>query len=138
MHRTLRWIDRCIAAHKKPHEQNLFGIVRAAAAVNNGLTVSFCKILIMCRVQVQGGLDPELRRYCTAEMVQTHTCTRCCSLRTLLDLRSDAAQIKRDLPGYAIGGLSGKEIKIEDLSSKSRSSDKEGQVVKRKVHFGEW
>ena len=28
MHRTLRWIDRCIAAHKKPHVQNLFGIVR--------------------------------------------------------------------------------------------------------------
>jgi queuine tRNA-ribosyltransferase len=27
MHRTLRWIDRCIAAHKKPHTQNLFGIV---------------------------------------------------------------------------------------------------------------
>ncbi|KAF3637520.1 Queuine tRNA-ribosyltransferase [Capsicum annuum] len=28
MYRTLRWIDRCIAAHKKPHEQNLFGIVQ--------------------------------------------------------------------------------------------------------------
>jgi len=23
--RTLRWIDRCIEAHKRPHEQNLFG-----------------------------------------------------------------------------------------------------------------
>lgn len=62
MHRTLRWIDRCIAAHKKPHAQNLFGIV-------------------------QGGLDPELRRYCTEQM------------------------IKRNLPGYAIGGLSGGEEK---------------------------
>ncbi|XP_054788745.1 uncharacterized protein LOC129294415 isoform X3 [Prosopis cineraria] len=28
MYRTLRWIDRCIAAHKRPHEQNLFGIVQ--------------------------------------------------------------------------------------------------------------
>jgi tRNA-guanine family transglycosylase len=28
MHRTLRWIDRCIKAHKKPHIQNLFGIVQ--------------------------------------------------------------------------------------------------------------
>uniref|UniRef100_A0A6N2MJJ4 Queuine tRNA-ribosyltransferase catalytic subunit 1 n=1 Tax=Salix viminalis TaxID=40686 RepID=A0A6N2MJJ4_SALVM len=28
MYRTLRWIDRCIAAHKKPNEQNLFGIVQ--------------------------------------------------------------------------------------------------------------
>lgn len=38
-HRTLRWIDRCIAAHSRPEEQNLFAIV-------------------------QGGLDPELRRIC--------------------------------------------------------------------------
>ncbi|XP_064985982.1 uncharacterized protein LOC135585324 isoform X2 [Musa acuminata AAA Group] len=36
MYRTLRWIDRCIVAHKRPDEQNLFGIV-------------------------QGGLDPVLR-----------------------------------------------------------------------------
>ena len=27
-HRTLRWIDRCIAAHKRPTEQCLFGIVQ--------------------------------------------------------------------------------------------------------------
>ena len=36
-HRTTRWIDRCIAAHSRPAEQNLFGIV-------------------------QGGLDADLRR----------------------------------------------------------------------------
>jgi queuine tRNA-ribosyltransferase len=36
MYRTLRWIDRCIAAHQRPADQNLFGIV-------------------------QGGLDPVLR-----------------------------------------------------------------------------
>lgn len=35
-HRTTRWIDRCIAAHSRPHEQSLFPIV-------------------------QGGLDPRLR-----------------------------------------------------------------------------
>lgn len=28
MERTLRWIDRCIEAHKRPHAQNLFGIVQ--------------------------------------------------------------------------------------------------------------
>jgi len=39
MHRTLRWIDRCISAHKKPDKQNLFGIV-------------------------QGGLDSNLRDQC--------------------------------------------------------------------------
>jgi len=60
--RTLRWIDRCISAHQRKHDQNLFGIV-------------------------QGGLDLELRKYCTIEM------------------------IKRDLPGYAIGGLAGGEKK---------------------------
>lgn len=27
-HRTLRWIDRCIAAHSRPTDQNLFGIVQ--------------------------------------------------------------------------------------------------------------
>merc|ERR1711920_951416 len=61
-HRTHRWIDRCIAAHKEPESQNLFGIV-------------------------QGHLDPELRELSLKEM------------------------IKRDLPGYAIGGLSGGEEK---------------------------
>lgn len=25
--RTLRWLDRCIQAHKKPSQQNLFGCV---------------------------------------------------------------------------------------------------------------
>jgi len=27
-HRTLRWLDRCIAANKHPEKQNLFGIVQ--------------------------------------------------------------------------------------------------------------
>eukprot|EP01099_Mayorella_cantabrigiensis_P008021 TRINITY_DN7381_c0_g1_i1.p1 TRINITY_DN7381_c0_g1~~TRINITY_DN7381_c0_g1_i1.p1 ORF type:complete len:269 (+),score=65.56 TRINITY_DN7381_c0_g1_i1:616-1422(+) len=62
MERTIRWLDRCIAAHKRPHEQNLFGIV-------------------------QGGLSLELRERCTKALVE------------------------RDLPGYAIGGLSGGESK---------------------------
>ena len=35
-HRTTRWLDRCIAAHGRPTEQNLFAII-------------------------QGGLDPRLR-----------------------------------------------------------------------------
>eukprot|EP01112_Ceratiomyxa_fruticulosa_P012015 TRINITY_DN3308_c0_g1_i2.p1 TRINITY_DN3308_c0_g1~~TRINITY_DN3308_c0_g1_i2.p1 ORF type:complete len:394 (-),score=64.92 TRINITY_DN3308_c0_g1_i2:35-1216(-) len=62
MYRTLRWIDRCISAHKRPTEQNLFGIV-------------------------QGGLDHDLREKCMEGL------------------------IKRNLPGYAIGGLSGGESK---------------------------
>lgn len=45
MHRTIRWLDRAIAAHKRPHDQALFAIV-------------------------QGGLDQERRRYCAQEMVK--------------------------------------------------------------------
>ena len=35
-HRTLRWIDRCIAAHARPREQNLFGIVQGGLDVAPG------------------------------------------------------------------------------------------------------
>ncbi|XP_064649627.1 queuine tRNA-ribosyltransferase catalytic subunit 1-like [Lineus longissimus] len=62
MHRSVRWLDRCIKAHKRTDKQNLFAIV-------------------------QGGLDVELRKKCAHEM------------------------IKRDVPGFAIGGLSGGEEK---------------------------
>ena len=31
-HRTIRWIDRCIAAHARPREQALFGIVQGLDA----------------------------------------------------------------------------------------------------------
>ncbi|CAM9495634.1 unnamed protein product [Choristocarpus tenellus] len=65
MLRSVRWLDRCVAAHGKPESQNLFAIV-------------------------QGGLDilpGGLRERCLEEM------------------------IKRDLPGYAIGGLAGGESK---------------------------
>ncbi|CAG8509162.1 1409_t:CDS:2 [Ambispora gerdemannii] len=62
MYRSIRWLDRCIKAHKNPETQNLFAIT-------------------------QGGLNSELRKICIQEM------------------------IKRDTPGYAIGGLSGGEEK---------------------------
>ena len=26
-HRSIRWLDRCIKAHKRPSEQNLFAII---------------------------------------------------------------------------------------------------------------
>ncbi|PHH83488.1 hypothetical protein CDD82_447 [Ophiocordyceps australis] len=64
MERSVRWLDRCIAAHKQTERQNLFCII-------------------------QGGLDLEMRRECTREMV------------------------KRDTPGIAIGGLSGGENKAD-------------------------
>jgi len=48
MKRSVRWLDRCIAAHKKPESQNLFCII-------------------------QGGLDLDLRRECCREMVARDT-----------------------------------------------------------------
>ncbi|KAM6233264.1 queuine tRNA-ribosyltransferase catalytic subunit 1 [Porphyrio hochstetteri] len=62
MRRSVRWLDRCIAAHGRPRHQNLFAII-------------------------QGGLDPTLRSQCLEEMT------------------------RRDVPGFAIGGLSGGEAK---------------------------
>lgn len=64
MHRSIRWLDRCIQGHKRKEHQNLFPII-------------------------QGGLNLSLRTACIEEMV------------------------KRNLPGYAIGGLSGGEEKDE-------------------------
>lgn len=62
MHRTIRWLDRCLSAHERQDEQSIFPIV-------------------------QGGLDPELRSECARQL------------------------IKREVNGYAVGGLSGGESK---------------------------
>lgn len=62
MHRSIRWLDRCLNGHKRKEHQNLFPII-------------------------QGGLDLKLRTSCIEEMT------------------------KRDVPGFAIGGLSGGEAK---------------------------
>ena len=35
-HRTLRWIDRCIAGHKRKDQQNLFGIVQGGLDISPG------------------------------------------------------------------------------------------------------
>ncbi len=45
MWRSIRWLDRCIVAHKHPEKQCLFPIV-------------------------QGGLNPELRKICANEMIK--------------------------------------------------------------------
>lgn len=45
--RTIRWLDRCMKAHRRPHDQNLFPIV-------------------------QGGLYPELRKKCAEGKTYKH------------------------------------------------------------------
>ena len=64
MHRTIRWLDRCLEAHARNDEQSVFPIV-------------------------QGGLDGDLRERCAAELT------------------------KRQVRGFAVGGLSGGESKHE-------------------------
>ncbi len=73
-HRTVRWLDRCISAHKRPDKQNLFPIV-------------------------QGGLDEEKRKDCARQLM------------------------KRDVPGFAVGGLSGGEEKEQFWRMVSASTD---------------
>ena len=48
MKRSVRWLDRCLAAHKYPEKQNLFCII-------------------------QGGLDLEMRKTCCHEMMKRDT-----------------------------------------------------------------
>lgn len=48
MHRTIRWLDRCLEAHARDDDQSVFPIV-------------------------QGGLDADLRRQCADALVQRHT-----------------------------------------------------------------
>ena len=48
MERSVRWLDRCIKAHKNPETQNLFAII-------------------------QGGTNLEMRKKCCAEMVERNT-----------------------------------------------------------------
>ncbi|KAA0705239.1 Queuine tRNA-ribosyltransferase catalytic subunit 1 [Triplophysa tibetana] len=74
MHRSVRWLDRCMAANKNPDRQNLFAII-------------------------QGGLDAKLRKACLDEMT------------------------KRDVPGFAIGGLSGGEEKDDFWKMVTLSTD---------------
>lgn len=74
MHRSIRWLDRCIAANKNSDKQNLFAII-------------------------QGGLNAELRKACLDEMTQ------------------------RDVPGFAIGGLSGGEEKNDFWRMVTLSTD---------------
>ena len=36
MQRSVRWLDRCIAAHRRPREQNLFAIIQGGLDVSPG------------------------------------------------------------------------------------------------------
>ena len=40
-HRTVRWLDRCIEAHKRPDRQNLFPIVQGGDSIVLWSTISY-------------------------------------------------------------------------------------------------
>ncbi|KIM29795.1 hypothetical protein M408DRAFT_328618 [Serendipita vermifera MAFF 305830] len=92
MLRSVRWLDRCIAFHKasgrdKPYDTaNPNGMQESASPTNEGQPTRPEQNLFAI---IQGGLDPELREECLDEMIKR----------------------KEDVPGYAIGGLSGGEEK---------------------------
>jgi queuine tRNA-ribosyltransferase catalytic subunit len=74
MHRTIRWIDRCLKANKRNHDSSIFPIV-------------------------QGGLNQDLRKQCAE------------------------ALMKRDVRGFAVGGLSGGESKDDFWKIVSLATD---------------
>lgn len=80
-HRTLRWIDRCISAHKRPTAQNLFGIVQGGLDVAPGGLREVCMAGMLERDAhlpgyaiggLAGGEDKEhfwrVVDYCTARL----------------------------------------------------------------------
>ena len=86
-HRTVRWIDRCLDANRNPEKYfmfNLFGDLRLGVFIL--LKIIFRQNLFPI---VQGGLDLRLRDICLNELT------------------------KRNANGFAIGGLSGGESKLD-------------------------
>lgn len=124
-HRTTRWIDRCIAAHSRPHEQNLFAIVQVGRQKVGG----------MGEWQEQGGLgwpstasarpgvgpSSDKRRHSGKAWRHFACCGRPplphCGTRPQGGLDEQLRElslrglVERDTPGYAIGGLAGGEDK---------------------------
>jgi queuine tRNA-ribosyltransferase catalytic subunit len=47
--RSVRWLDRCIAAHKRPHEQNLFGIIQGGLDISEGGLRDICLEAMIAR-----------------------------------------------------------------------------------------
>jgi hypothetical protein len=100
-HRTTRWLDRCIAAHKRPNEQNLFPIVQvrrllqlytcttAVAAKLGCLTAALehsahgtCVVMLCCyAVSKQPTASRSSRRDATLPTCKgcEHVTARCCT-----------------------------------------------------------
>lgn len=99
-YRTLRWLDRCFAAHTRPKEQNLFPIVQGGLDVSIGGLREKCLAGFMKRDNGGGQMEK-----------QPHE------------------KYSYTIPGYAIGGLAGGESKdafwkVVDQCCKALPDDK--------------
>ncbi|KAK4054076.1 hypothetical protein OIV83_001101 [Microbotryomycetes sp. JL201] len=92
MHRSVRWLDRCLAEHERSgraSKQNLFAIVQGMSFPPKiTIQTERCPLFLNGNT---GGLDPTLRDKCLDQMLEP--------------------QREQQIPGYAIGGLSGGEEK---------------------------
>lgn len=70
MHRSIRWLDRCIAANRNPHKQNLFAIIQGG--LNAGLRKT-CLDGTRCFSLVRSEIDPFYE--CTLTLTPERTCT---------------------------------------------------------------
>ena len=48
-HRSVRWLDRCIKAHSRPTEQNLFAIIQGGLDVSEGGLRDICLDAMIAR-----------------------------------------------------------------------------------------
>ncbi|KAG9407148.1 Queuine tRNA-ribosyltransferase catalytic subunit 1 [Aphanomyces cochlioides] len=87
--RTLRWIDRCIAAHKRPESQNLFGIVQGGLDTKPGGLRERC---------IQGLIDRNLPGYAIGGLAGGEDKT---SFWTVVALC--AARLPANKPRYLMG-----------------------------------
>lgn len=88
MYRTIRWLDRAIEAHQRPHDQAIFAIV-------------------------QGGLDQDRRRFCAQEMVKRKDKLGGFAIGGLSggeakeifwqSVKTSVSQLPRDMPRYCMG-----------------------------------
>ncbi|OHT06083.1 tRNA-guanine transglycosylase [Tritrichomonas foetus] len=88
MHRTIRWLDRAIAAHKRKDDQAIFAIV-------------------------QGGLNQERRRFCATEMVKRRDSLGGFAVGGLSggegkdifwqSVKTSVSCLPRDMPRYCMG-----------------------------------
>lgn len=112
-HRTLRWLDRCIAANANPDTQNLFGIVQGGLDTTKGG---------LREVNLAGMVSEEEYKEIIAGFISTSKAKRkihllplhvsfCLYHPTISFFLTSREKIARDLPGYAIGGLAGGEEK---------------------------